>query len=149
MVDIDKQSLRHFLDKTGERPERFETKYGVEQSVYSLLNLQAQRNVMKNLDSMHRNEQNMLLNRFNKDKNRAPFKPGESHLSKFTADLHTKHGDSIERSIGVASEGGKSEFNGGLNPFSTLHISSYENVPTQASLHKKVSGSIVGSSALG
>lgn len=49
----------------------------------------------------------------------------------------------------MASEGGKSAFGGALNPFSTQHISSYENVPTQASLNKKVSGSIVGSSGLG
>ena len=105
---------------------------------------------MKHLDTMRTNDKTNLLNRFARDKHRAPFKPGESHLSKFTGDLAATHqnNQSLEKSLDVASEGQKRSFDG-INAFNTQHISSYENVPTQASLNKKISGSIIGSSGLG
>jgi len=86
---------------------------------------------MKQLDTMRTNDKTNLLNRFTRDKNRAPFLPGESHLSKFTADLATTHQNnrSLEKSLDVASEGQKRSFDG-INAFNTQHVSSYENVPT-------------------
>lgn len=95
-----------YIGKTAERPEAFEKRYGIDQQIYSTLNHQAQRNVIKQLDLEKRNKggfsqrERLRVNPFNTSK-----------ISQFS--------DTMQTSVGA-------EPSGAFNP---QHVASQEAVP--------------------